>query len=242
MAALHIKFEGDYGWGGFPYLSVLTSIKLRPQTGAQFDTFQVVSYHGRPRLHVEGDKWVEGERREMHGVNRNARFTGVPLPSTVQLANETQLPVLEVSWPEGLARVYYPARYKHVEPYEGRVYEVFKSDCYSLVREYLMDHGHVYPDTLPVGAAEEAAKHATLFGRDFFMNSFLKVGFQPVVGEPQQGDVVICGAPNDALHAAVLLEGNRLLHHAPNRFSTIEPYDGYWKHGTRAIYRFVKGA
>lgn len=238
--ALQITFVGgEYGWGNFPFTNVLAEVSQR--IGAKsFDEFQVMSNRGRPRLRIDGDLPVPGDELGMYGVIRHGDlFDGKPLPSTIQKLNETQMPVLEITWPDSVSRVYYPARYRHAEPYVGRVYEVFKSDCYSLVREYLIAHGYTTAEVLPLGVVQEAMKHAELFGRDFFLDSFLKVGFQTVMNA-QPGDVIVIGAHGQPLHAAALLADGRILHHSPGRFSVAEVYDGYWKQSTLAIFRYVK--
>lgn len=240
--ALQINFVGnEYGWGNLPFVHVAAELGQRLKGAPETTAFQVMSNRGHPRVRFEGDTPVPGDELALYGAVREGAFTGQPLPSTLELMQRTQMPVLEICMPGTETRIFYPARYRHVEPLAGRVYEVFKADCYSLIREYLMSHGYVPEGVLPIGAAEEAMQHANLFGRDFFLESFQRVGFQAVTN-PQPGDVFIIGSTSQALHAAVLLPDGRILHHSPGRFSTVEPYEGYWKQQTLVTFRYVKGA
>ena len=233
--ALQITFVEGYGYGPFPFTSLLHDIAAK-RGAKEFTQFQIVSNYGRPRARFEGESGAPHEEVAMHGVLRSESFTGRPLPSTVETINRLQRPVLEVTWPEGVPRVYYPSRYLAHEPLTCRVYEVFKSDCYAICREYLMSKLGI--KTLPPVSMENAKEKAELFGRDFLMNMFYELGFQSVL-TPAPGDIIVMGEESSAMHMAVMVEGGHILHHFQDRLSTIEPYDGYWKDATAAVLRYI---
>lgn len=230
--AFQIKFTDSYGYSGFPFPRKTREVE-RLMLESQ-PTFFWITHREGGKLFIH---WNEDRPTEDHifsrGVFRRG-FTGEPLPETLEFINGSHIPCLEVS-DDGGARVYYPLIYKHAEPYVGRIYEVFKADCYTLVREYLADKKG-WP-LLPVADLKEAFRRAQIMGRDFLASSFFEYGYEEVT-KAQPNDIIIIGHPGVPVHCAVLLESGDILHHYPGRVSCIEPYDGVWLKDTMGIVRY----
>lgn len=233
--ALQITFVADeYGYSGFPYPDVLSALVEGIQDRvAPMRTFQVYSNYGRLRV-GRNNKYtpVANDELKYEGVVRDDAFTGEPLPETLaKLKRLDALPVIEVHTGSGELRCYYPARYAHAEPLTGRIYDVFKSDCWSLCREWLLDRKGI---RLPAGTMQYATELTEKMGRNFFIEIAKENNLRDVL-IPQEGDIVVLGL--DVFHTCIYLEGDRVLHMFPGRLSAIEPYDGWLKSNTQTIMR-----
>lgn len=233
--ALQITFVDDkYGYSDFPYGEVRQAIAAGLQDSvAPMRTFQIYSNFGRVRV-ARNSAYVPMENDELKfiGVVRNDEFNGKPSEETLEaLQRLDALPIIEVHPDSGELRCYYPPRYAFAEPLTGRIYDVFKSDCWSLCREWLMDRKGI---VLPAGTMQYATELAEKLGRNFFIQIAKQNGFRDVL-IPKEGDIVVVGM--DTFHTCIYLEGNRVLHMFPGRLSSIEPYDGWLKSGTQTILR-----
>lgn len=234
--ALQITFVGDkYGYSDFPYEEVHTALVegIRDRV-APMRTFQVYSNFGRIRC-GRNNKYtpVANDELKFNGIVRDDEFTGEPLPETAEALNKLDsLPIIEFHSDSGELRCYYPARYAYAEPLTGRIYDVFKSDCWSLCREWLIDNRGI---RLPAGTMQYATELTEKMGRNFFIEIAKEQGFREVL-IPKEGDVVVLGL--DIFHTCIYLEGNRVLHMFPGRLSAIEAYDGWLEANTQAILRY----
>jgi proteasome lid subunit RPN8/RPN11 len=100
-------------------------------------------------------------------------------------------------------------------------------DCYSLVRDAFQEH---FGKSLPAVPREDAYWTK---GQDLYGDWLKKLGFQRIsasVAKP--GDCFLIALPGSPVpsHAGILLEGDMILHHLPNRLSRREPA-GVWAHG-----------
>lgn len=233
--ALQITFvDGKYGYSGFPYPDAQRAFAegLRDRV-ATAKTFQIYSNFGRIRVGRNGAyKPLSEEELKFEGVVRDDDYDGTPSEETLKkIASIDGTPVIEIHSKTGDIRVYYPYHYLVAEPLTGRIYDVFKSDCWSLCREYLLDN---YGIRLPAGTMEISKELADRLGRNFFLEACKENGFKEVI-LPQPGDIIVTGV--DMFHTAVYLEGGRMLHMFPGRLSAIEQYDGYLESSTVAIMR-----
>ena len=230
--AFQITFVGDsYGYSVFPFPRLVRQIEEN-QKKTPLEHFWIgYSDGGKPYIHWEltqpsGSVFARGICRP--------DFTGEPLPETLEFMKNSHMPCVEI-YDDGSARVYYPAIYRFAEPYVGRVYEVFKADCYTIVREYLADKKD-WP-TLPPADLQEAYRRAQIMGRDFLASSFFEYGYEQVT-KAQPYDIIVIGTQGAPVHCAVMLESGDILHHYPGRLSCIEPYEGMWLLNTMTILRY----
>lgn len=234
--ALQITFVGDkYGYSDFPYEEVHTAlVEGILDRVAPMRTFKVYSNFGRIRC-GRNNRYtpVANDELKFNGIVRDDEFTGEPLPETAEALNKLDsLPIIEFHSDSGELRCYYPARYAYAEPLTGRIYDVFKSDCWSLCREWLIDNRGI---RLPAGTMQYATELTEKMGRNFFIEIAKEQGFREVL-IPKEGDVVVLGL--DIFHTCIYLEGNRVLHMFPGRLSAIEAYDGWLEANTQAILRY----
>lgn len=233
--ALQITFVGDkYGYSGFPYPDVHQALVegIRDRV-APMRTFQIYSNFGRIRVgRNHAYTPVANDELKFVGIVRDDAYDGTPSESTLTaLQRLDALPIIEFHTSSGDLRCYYPPRYAYAEPLTGRIYDVFKSDCWSLCREWLLDKKGI---RLPAGTMQYATELTEKMGRNFFIEIAKENGFRDVL-LPREGDIVVLGL--DVFHTCVYLEGNRLLHMFPGRLSAIEEYDGWLLANTQTILR-----
>lgn len=233
--ALQITFVGDkYGYSGFPYPDVHQALVegIRDRV-APMRTFQIYSNFGRIRVgRNHAYTPVANDELKFVGVVRDDAYDGTPSENTLTaLQRLDALPIIEFHTSSGDLRCYYPPRYAYAEPLTGRIYDVFKSDCWSLCREWLLDKKGI---RLPAGTMQYATELTEKMGRNFFIEIAKENGFRDVL-LPREGDIVVLGL--DVFHTCVYLEGNRLLHMFPGRLSAVEEYDGWLLANTQTILR-----
>ena len=236
--ALQITFVDDkYGYSDFPYPDAKrVFVEGLTDRVAPARTFEVYSNYGRIRVGRNGNySPVENDELKFEGIVRDDAFTGKPTEETLEkMRHISSLPVIEIHSKTGDLRVYYPFQYAVKEPLTGRIYDVYKSDCWSLCREYMLDN---YGVKLPAGTLQISLDYAERLGRNFFLEASKENGFKEVL-LPQPGDVILMGI--DSFHTGIYLEGERILHMFPGRLSAIEPYGGWPKSATVAILRHPK--
>ncbi|MCA0944483.1 C40 family peptidase [Salipiger pacificus] len=228
--AQQITFGVSYGISSFPHPEALVALADLADFTDDRD-FWVMNDAGKPRL-VTGAP--DGAPIFARGVIREDASDGNPLEETVDEANGTGRPVMEYHRPDGTTRVVYPISFKTAEPYEGRIYRQFKSDCYSLMRDYLADTRGI---VLPTGTIEEADALAKRLGRSYLETAFDEYGFEPVA-KARTGDIALIVPQGDIPHIAILIDDcANILHHPARRLSCVTPYSGYWLRNTVALYR-----
>lgn len=148
-----------------------------------------------------------------------------PSPSQNDLVSieQTQLPwiicnPLTEQWTETR-----PTGYK--APLIGREYGYGVLDCYTLIRDYYATLGVMLKDYERNGTPEEDAKN--------YLNNLEAEGFYKVM-KPQKNDMILMF---NGAHAAILLDGNVMLHHCRNRLSSRDVYGGYYAKNTYGFYR-----
>lgn len=121
--------------------------------------------------------------------------------------------------------MYYPEGY--VAPLIGRQFCFGVLDCYTLVRDY-------YAETFDIHLRDyHRDEKFWEKGQQLYLDNFAKEGFI-VIDDPndlQVGDLLFMTLNNIAVanHAAIVLDGNMILHHPMNRISGKDIYGGYWK-------------
>lgn len=247
IKARHIKFvDGIYGYSNFPYGEILIAIGKRfasmnlPSTH-HHENFWLVSNIGKlaPVFEVErpSNQEVFAMVRLVKKKDRPALLNWIPEQKTLDSIGKHICPVVEICWPGGEARVFYPAFYEKSEPYVGRVYDAKLSNCYALVFDYLTRTGAV--PNVPENTLETILEYRTAYGTGIIDSMIAELGCMPVA-VPQLGDVIVCATDqftDSPMHAAIALDDGYMLNHVPGRVSCREKYDGYWQKTTKIIYR-----
>ena len=118
----------------------------------------------------------------------------------------------------------------------GTKWEYGQTDCYTLVRAYFRLQGVELPD-FERPADLDACKES-IFLREAERLGFVEVPFT----ERRVGDVLIIRLfSRVAMHAAVLVEPDRILHQMPNARSGVEDLRSYYVRSIAAVFRYAAG-
>lgn len=229
--ARQITFNDQYGVSTFPYGAAL--LEMGRAITDEHTEFWIGNDRGRPAPHLFDQQNPEHTPAFRVKVRRE-KYTEQPLEETLAYVNEKNRPKMELFWPGGLVRVYYPLTYQAREPYTGRVYDIYKANCGTLAAEYLNDAfgaGIQIDDFVEV--TTRAMDHGTLY-LDPFLAS---IGFLPTAQPGAVGDLLLIGGRYSIGHCAVIVENGKILHHMADRLSCIEPYKNLWIGATVAAYR-----
>ncbi len=165
----------------------------------------------------------------------------VGLPPTPSMADHvmcrrTGMPWLIVSWPTRAVHVLRPNDALPA-PLVGRPFVHGVLDCYSLIRDYYQQMGHLLPDF-------ERTFEWWLNGGDLYRDGISPAGFVRVFGS--EFDLAAL-KPHDVLlmqvaspvpnHGAIYLGDGRILHHVQGQLSREAPYGGYWRRATTQVIR-----
>jgi proteasome lid subunit RPN8/RPN11 len=105
-----------------------------------------------------------------------------------------------------------------INKYIGREFEIGKSDCFTLLREYYKNELNIQINDYPHkdGWYEENPR--------IIIENYQKEGFRVVELENiQKHDILISAFTSEyPMHFAINLGGNQILHHERNKFSNIE--------------------
>lgn len=119
-------------------------------------------------------------------------------------------------------------------PYEGRPYVYGVFDCWELVRDwYRQELGHELPrlDNAPDGWWRT---------QDLVPALCQQSGLQPVTGDWQRGDVLLCRCDMSSAgadHAAIWMGDNQLLHQLREQQSRVDLFSRYWQ---RAVIKAMR--
>lgn len=141
------------------------------------------------------------------------------------------LPWHIVGLPSGQWAECLPCGYR--APLEGRPFAHGVLDCYSLVRDWYQEvRGVTLPDF-------ERRDNWWANGGNLYRDNFAAAGFHEVdLRDAQVGDMILMQVQSPVEnHAAILLDGNVILHHLHGRLSCRETYAGYWRRVTRSVMR-----
>lgn len=229
--ARHITFTNQYGYSRFPFGECLMEISDQLDENRLPDRFMIMNAQGDPRPEFLPYRANTTEPFAPCFVRRD-RFTGVPSAETRAYIKTHEVPVLELH-ESGETRVYYPTSYRTHEPYTGRVYEMYYSDCYNLVQNWYEDVQRI---KLPLGTIEEARSWAAELGRDFMEMALREQGFEPVA-RMREGDLLVIQSLGHSAHLGIVLDNNKLLHHPAERLSCIAHDANAWRKRARTILR-----
>lgn len=144
----------------------------------------------------------------------------------------TGLPWHIVSWPEADLRTILP---RGELPLLERPFVLGVYDCWGLVMSYFRQTHDIELHDYRV----DYAWWEDQYPDNFYKDKWHECGFREVTGEPLPGDMLIMQVESNKWnHAAILLEGNMILHHLYGRLSNREPWGGYWRERTMKIVRY----
>jgi cell wall-associated NlpC family hydrolase len=110
-----------------------------------------------------------------------------------------------------------------VTEYRAQQYKLRKRDCVTLVGRWLDENFGT--QLLQVYTGARNSKFARYFFGDF-ADWFVDNGFT-LVDVPQHGDVIFYrySDKNVINHIGICIDGNKILHHMPNTYSSLDPLD-----------------
>lgn len=126
-----------------------------------------------------------------------------------------------------------------IEPLVGREFVHGVTDCYSTIRDvFALGHEGMKaqgmdwpfkPIVLPIGERDDCWWTSEGENNDLYEANYPKVGFVEIsLSDVRPGDAFLGKIKSERLnHGGVLLGGNLILHHLPNRLSRREPA-GIW--------------
>ncbi|NIG13033.1 peptidase P60 [Pantoea sp. Al-1710] len=156
-----------------------------------------------------------------------------PQPSHLDRAmcDDSAVPWIIVSWPEGDLNTIYP---RGELPLIERPFVLGHSDCWGLVMSYFNQVHHITLNDYRVDFPWWEDGHS----EDLYRDNWFECGFREFVGQPQPSDVILMQIRSKKWnHAGILLDGNMMLHHLYGRPSNRIPYGGYWRERTIKIVR-----
>tara|TARA_B100000287_G_scaffold216667_1_gene204421 strand:- start:5084 stop:5788 length:705 start_codon:yes stop_codon:yes gene_type:complete len=114
----------------------------------------------------------------------------------------------------------------------GRPFVYGVHDCFTILQDYFEPHDIIIP---PYEYEWEFWEK----GKNLYLENFQNEGFIQVTdGSLQVHDVILMALNSDvANHAGIYVGRGRMLHHAPNRLSCRDNYNGIWKQITRIVVR-----
>lgn len=233
---LNITFVDGYGWSEFGNPVFSRCVKESMRSTNTLTHFELYGNGGRVIYSHNGivkPNYECGDKLAFCGIVREDDFTGVPLPETISKLNKGSRPIIEVHRNSGLYRCYYPAHFQTFEPYEGRVYEQFKSDCWALCREFLFDEFNI---ETPAATLELCTELSNRLGQDYMLESIKNMANMVEVLVPKRGDVIVINI--GGMHSLMYLGDDKALHITPSRFSAIVDIKSVWDgHGEAVILR-----
>jgi cell wall-associated NlpC family hydrolase len=117
----------------------------------------------------------------------------------------------------------------------GRQWEYGVNDCFSLVRDWFKLQGIKLPDFDRPSDLELC--------ESIFLRHAVAIGFKEVDSQRRRpGDVLIMRLGTvSPMHAAILMDGNHILHQRQNSLSAIEPLRRYYDQRIAAVFRYAAG-
>ena len=155
---------------------------------------------------------------------------------------ETNELICYVEWPSGLHCLALPNSWETEAPYEGRPYQIYKWDCYTLVQDYMLREKGV---TMEDFRDDLKLVKNTFAENSFVLNSEMQ-NWDPVA-IPQVGDGILFSVDGNnepsrnANHCGVYLGNNQFLHQFFNRTSCVEELSDKWKNWVVSYMRCRNG-
>jgi len=167
-------------------------------------------------------------------VHSHPDATSRPSKLDEAMCDDSGVPWVIVSWPEGDLRMIYP---RGELPLLERPFVLGHSDCWGLVMSYFRQvHGVELTDyrvDFPWWEDE--------YPENLYRDNWYACGFREFTGPPKPGDLIMMQIQSKKWnHAGIMLEKNMMLHHLYGRLSNRTPYGGYWRERTMKIVRHEK--
>lgn len=162
-----------------------------------------------------------------HIVHSHPDASNRPSKEDVARCNESGLPWLIMAWPTGDWRIVEPCDPELI----GRDFVLGVYDCYGLVMDY-------YRRELNIELPDFRVSYPWWEqGENLYLDNFAAAGFVEV-SSPQKHDVLLMQVQAKVVnHAAIMLDGNTMLHHLYGHKSGRIPYGGYYRERTLKIVR-----
>ena len=113
----------------------------------------------------------------------------------------------------------------------GRQWDYGQNDCFSLVREWFSLQGVIIPD---FERPDDLERCESIFVAEAEVCGFFQVEFE----RRRPGDVLIMRLGTMApMHAAILLDDERILHQRQDSLSAVEPLRHYYVSRVAAVFR-----
>jgi proteasome lid subunit RPN8/RPN11 len=163
-------------------------------------------------------------------VHSHPDATSRPTPLDEAQCEESGLPWVIISWPEGDVRTIVP---KGVVPLLDRPFVHGHWDCYSLVRDWYAQERCI---TLP---NFERTDEWWRRGENLYLKNYAAAGFYPHQSPLEPGDVILMQyqAP-EVNHAGIYIGNGQMLHHLYGQTSRVVPYGGIWQDRTILTLRY----
>lgn len=118
----------------------------------------------------------------------------------------------------------------------GREWDYGKQDCYTIVRDYFALQGITLPN---FDRPDELEASPSIYLREAVALGFKQVPF----AERRPGDVLIMRlGTRHPMHAAVLVDYDRILHHLDEAPSAVEDLRSYYVKSIAAVFRYAAGS
>jgi len=118
----------------------------------------------------------------------------------------------------------------------GREWDYGRQDCYTIVRDYFALQGITLPNFDRPDALESSPS--------IYLREAVALGFKQVpFAERRPGDVLIMRlGTRHPMHAAVLVDYDRILHHLDESPSAVEDLRSYYVRSIAAVFRYAAGS
>lgn len=118
----------------------------------------------------------------------------------------------------------------------GREWDYGKQDCYTIVRDYFALQGITLPN---FDRPDELESSPSIYLREAVALGFKQVSF----AERRPGDVLLMRlGTQHPMHAAVLVDYDRILHHLNESPSAVEDLRSYYVRSIAAVFRYAAGS
>lgn len=117
----------------------------------------------------------------------------------------------------------------------GREWDYGKQDCYTIVRDYFALQGITLPN---FDRPDELESSPSIYLREAVALGFKQVSF----AERRPSDVLLMRlGTQHPMHAAVLVDYDRILHHLNESPSAVEDLRSYYVRSIAAVFRYAAG-
>ncbi len=118
----------------------------------------------------------------------------------------------------------------------GREWDYGRQDCYTIVRDYFALQGITLPN---FDRPDELESSPSIYLREAVALGFKQVTF----AERRPGDVLLMRlGTQHPMHAAVLVDYDRILHHLNESPSAVEDLRSYYVRSIAAVFRYAAGS